>query len=78
MAPPREEDDHEDVELQQHLLHRHHVSSPKAEQKQQHQQDDVKPTSLNSTSSVKAIVACTFYSFCSVSMILVNKSLASR
>ena len=26
----------------------------------------------------KIISACTFYSFCSVSMVLVNKSLASR
>ena len=32
----------------------------------------------NSTSPSKAICACLLYSFCSVSMVLVNKSLASR
>ena len=31
-----------------------------------------------SSSTVKAISACLLYSFCSVSMVLVNKSLASR
>lgn len=31
-----------------------------------------------SYSSVKAITSCLLYSFCSVSMVLVNKSLASR
>lgn len=30
------------------------------------------------TSAVKAIYACALYSSCSVSMVLVNKSLASR
>jgi hypothetical protein len=33
---------------------------------------------LQSSGSVKALSACALYSFCSVSMILVNKSLASR
>lgn len=33
---------------------------------------------LQSTGSIKSLSACALYSFCSVSMILVNKSLASR
>jgi hypothetical protein len=32
----------------------------------------------SSTATTKALMACLNYSFCSVSMILVNKSLASR
>jgi GDP-mannose transporter len=36
-----------------------------------------KPWSLTSKDSVKAMSACGLYSFCSVSMIIVNKSLAS-
>jgi hypothetical protein len=39
---------------------------------------EVKHVSLASTHNMQAIMACTLYSFCSVSMILVNKSLASR
>ena len=35
-------------------------------------------TSLSMGASAKAIVACGLYSFCSVSMSLTNKSLASR
>jgi hypothetical protein len=31
-----------------------------------------------SSNSLKAIYSCALYSFCSVSMVLVNKSLASR
>lgn len=44
----------------------------------------VKPTSSPRTSGgatgspIKAIAACALYSFCSVSMVLTNKSLASR
>lgn len=75
---PREEEDHEDVELQHHLLHRHHASPHNKAPVLQKHSDDVKHTSLSSSGSIKAIVSCTFYSFCSVSMILVNKSLASR
>jgi hypothetical protein len=33
---------------------------------------------LQSSGSLKSLSACVLYSFCSVSMILVNKSLASR
>lgn len=33
---------------------------------------------MNTGSSGKAITSCIMYSFCSVSMVLVNKSLASR
>jgi hypothetical protein len=33
---------------------------------------------FSSAASVKAMTSCLLYSFCSVSMILVNKSLASR
>ena len=39
---------------------------------------DVKEVHLGSQGNMKAIVACALYSSCSVSMILVNKSLASR
>ena len=75
---PREEEDHEDVELQHHLLHRHHASPGKSPVVVKKHSEDVKHASLRSSGSVTAIVSCTFYSFCSVSMILVNKSLASR
>ena len=40
--------------------------------------NEVKQVSLSSSNNMKAISACSLYSFCSVSMILVNKSLASR
>jgi hypothetical protein len=39
---------------------------------------EVKHVSAGYTHNMQAITACTLYSFCSVSMILVNKSLASR
>ena len=38
----------------------------------------LKPTSDNNNSNSSAVFACSLYSFCSVSMVLVNKSLASR
>jgi hypothetical protein len=45
----------------------------KEEEKVPHSPQQSKPTS-----TLMAIAACTLYSFCSVSMVLVNKSLASR
>lgn len=39
---------------------------------------EVKLTNITSAGNSKAIAACSLYSFCSVSMIIVNKSLASR
>jgi hypothetical protein len=38
----------------------------------------VSATSLTAGASGKVLYACTLYSFCSVSMVLTNKSLASR
>jgi hypothetical protein len=41
-------------------------------------QDNVKRPNYLVGNNAKAISACTLYSVCSVSMIIVNKSLASR
>jgi hypothetical protein len=41
-------------------------------------QDDLNKPASTSLASGNAVVACTLYSFCSMSMVLVNKSLSSR
>jgi hypothetical protein len=64
-----------DIELAQSLKENDHDDH---EQKISPTEMDGNRRSFQTPGNLKAISACTLYSFCSVSMILVNKSLASR
>jgi hypothetical protein len=72
MAPSSKLDPPEDVEL---ALLNPPAESDEGLEKSEH--DFKKPNYLVGKNA-KAISACTLYSFCSVIMVLVNKSLASR
>lgn len=71
--PPSKQDNY-DLEIQQPL--KEHDSMDNSQQKPLMTENSKQH--IASPSNMKSITACSLYSFCSVSMVLVNKSLASR
>jgi len=84
-SPKQKQPHEEDIEMNNNISGNHNrTSSPLLKAKssnladQQLKKDETTKDGKITAAGWKAVTACFLYSFCSVSMILVNKSLASR